>query len=145
MPQTTPVPGNVINLLENMNNTLTDSIKIKQWTERDPLLSCVKQYVLQGWPSVCDAELQPYYCQRDELSVDGGCVFWGSRPIVPPQEVMNVLHDSHPGIVCMKRIARSHIWWPKIDAALEASQKLPSVSSTPNSASSSTVAPMGMA
>ena len=80
-------------------------------------------YVLQGWPStVRDAELQPYYCRRDELSVDAGCVLWGSRLIVPSQgreEVMNVLHDSHPGIVRMKGIARSPIWWPKIDAALE--------------------------
>ena len=80
-------------------------------------------YVLQGWPStVRDAELQPYYCRRDELSVDAGCVLLESRLIVPPQgreEVMNVLHDSHRGIVRMKGIARSHTWWPKIDAALE--------------------------
>ncbi len=122
-PKTTPVPGNVINLLEHINNTPPDATKMKLWTERDPVLSRVKQYVLLGWPStVRDAELQPYYFRRDELSVDAGCLLWGSRLIVPPQgreEIMNVLHDSHPGIVRMKGIARSHIWWPKMDAAIE--------------------------
>ena len=112
MPQTTAVSGNVINLLEHINNTPTNAIKIKQWTERHPLLSCIKRYVLQGWAStVCDAKLQLYYCRSNELCVDAGCVLWGgggARLIVPPQgreEVMNVLHDSHPGIVCMKAIA----------------------------------------
>ena len=47
MPQTAPDRGDAINLLEHINNTPTDDIKIKQWTERDPLLSHVKQYVLQ--------------------------------------------------------------------------------------------------
>ena len=48
MPQTTAIPGNVINLLQHINNTPTNAIKIKQWTERDPLLSRIKKYVLQG-------------------------------------------------------------------------------------------------
>ena len=47
---------------------------------------------------------------------------WDARVMVPPQgrdEVMNILHDSHPGIVRMKAIARSHVWWPKMDQALK--------------------------
>ena len=99
-PKTRPVPGNVINLLKHINNTPPDATKMKLWSERDPVLSRVKQYVLLGWSStVLDAELQPYYSRRDELSVDAGCLLWGSRLIVPPQgrdEIMNVLHDSHP-------------------------------------------------
>ena len=66
--------------------------------------------------------MQPYFAQKDELSVHAGCLMWGARVIVPPQgrdEVMNILHDSHPGIVRMKGIARSHVWWPKMDQALE--------------------------
>ena len=32
---------------------------------------------------------------------------------------MRILHDSHPGIVRMKGIARNYVWWPKINSALE--------------------------
>ena len=32
---------------------------------------------------------------------------------------MNILHDSHPGIVRIKGIARRYVWWPKMDALLE--------------------------
>ena len=36
---------------------------------------------------------------------------------------MSILHDSHPGSVRMKDLARSHVWWPKMDQALEACVK----------------------
>ena len=47
---------------------------------------------------------------------------WGARVVVPPQdrdEVMNILHSSYLGMVRMKGIPRSHVWWPKMDQALE--------------------------
>ena len=40
----------------------------------------------------------------------------------PPQgreEVLNVLHESHPGIVRMNRLAESYVWCSKMDARLE--------------------------
>ena len=35
------------------------------------------------------------------------------------EEVLNILHDTHPGIVKMKSLARSYVWWPKMDTNLE--------------------------
>ena len=50
-----------------------------------------------------------------------GCVLWGNRVIVPIEgrtQVLDLLHDGHPGITKMKTIARQVVWWPLIDADL---------------------------
>ena len=109
--------------LETINASPVDAAKVKLWTTRDPVLSQVLQFVLYGWPlSVEEEALKPYFVRREELSVHAGCLLWGSRVVIPPQgreEVLNVLHESHPGIVRMKSLARSYVWWPKMDARLE--------------------------
>ena len=33
--------------------------------------------------------------------------------------MLNILHDTQPGIVKMKSLARSYVWWPKMDTNLE--------------------------
>ena len=71
---------------------------------------------------LCNRALKPYFIRREELSVHAGLLLWGARVIVPPQgreEVLNILHDTHPGIVKMESLARSYVWWPKMDTNLE--------------------------
>ena len=43
--------------------------------------------------------------------------------IVPPpgrDRVIQELHETHPGIARMRSLARSYVWWPNMDADLEA-------------------------
>ena len=44
---------------------------------------------------------------------------WGTRVVVPPflkSQTIHELHDTHQGNCKMKALARSFVWWPKLDA-----------------------------
>ena len=98
---------------------------ISQETLHDPTLSKVLNFVLKGWPAKLSEELsdlKPYFTRRNELSTEQGCVIWGSRVIIPGkfrEKVLSELHNMHPGIVKMKLLSRSYVWWPKLDEAIE--------------------------
>ena len=123
MPESVPIPGETILLLEHLDNTPINSQHIREWTRRNPVLSKVHQFTLNGWPHHCqDVQLHPYLSRKAELTIEGGCVLWGNRVIVPPQgqaQVIAELHEAHPGISRMKALARGYVWWPNMDRELE--------------------------
>ena len=86
------------------------------------LLSKVRAFVLQGWPSHLQGEeFKPFVRRKDELSVNDHVVLWGNRVIVPPKsrlKVIEVLYSMHPGVSRMKSLARSYVWWLGMDAEI---------------------------
>ena len=54
------------------------ALQVRQWTEKDPVPSKVKTFLLHGWPSVTDnEELRHYFKLKTELSLQDGCILWG--------------------------------------------------------------------
>lgn len=79
--------------------------QLKQATDSDPVLSKVLRFTQQGWPKEINTELRPYYCRRNELSVEEGSLLCGMKVVVPTscqKKVLEELHTSHPGIVKLK-------------------------------------------
>ncbi|XP_061706699.1 uncharacterized protein K02A2.6-like isoform X1 [Cydia pomonella] len=105
------------------NELLLDYHDVKKETQRDPILSRVLGYIRSSWPTDVEIRnLQPYFNRRLELYEELGCVMWGHRVVIPDgcrDRVLSVLHESHMGIVKTKAFARSYVWWPGIDEAVE--------------------------
>ena len=87
---------------------------IAQSTNKDPVLSRVRELTLNGWKSHASEEtLKSFFTRRTELLVEQGCVLWGIRVIVPSAvrpKLLHDLHQHHPGMCCMKALARSYMW-----------------------------------
>ena len=98
--------------------------EIAKETRKDPLLSKVYLYTQNGWDNCSDVStgIKPYYSRKDALTITDGVLMYGTRVVVPAKfqsRVLEVLHETHLGIVKTKALARSYVYWPLIDQQIE--------------------------
>ncbi|KAI7790217.1 hypothetical protein IRJ41_003016 [Triplophysa rosa] len=100
-------------LINHLQEAHLNTVQIARATRTDQELSRVFCYVMEGWPTEVPENLKLFFAKREELSVEQGCVLWGTRVIVPSKlwkSVMYEIHSGHPGI---------YVWWPRIDMDIE--------------------------
>ena len=91
-------------------------------TAKDPILAQVMRFVKEGWPHAFSEELKDFKKLENSLSTENGCVFYGLRIIIPStlrNHILKLLHLGHFGMQRMKQLARSTVYWPRIDFDIE--------------------------
>ena len=103
----------------------TDPGVLSKESAKDPVLAKVMLFTREGWSPKAEPEDQGKdYSVEDfrtiaaSLSTFHGCLLYGSRVVIPPSlqpQVLELLHLGHFGMQRMKQLARTAVYWPRID------------------------------
>ena len=119
--------GETVLVMETLQTSLVSVEEIRTWTHEDPVLSKVKDLLVNGWKSDdSNKDLRPFRQRKDKLNLQDGCILWGCRVVVPKpglKIILEELHSGHQEVSKMKSLARSFVWWPKLDADIEQKAK----------------------
>ena len=100
----------------NLDNTFL----LVRETAKDPILSQVMQFVKEGWLNALSEELKYFKKLENSFSTENDYVVYGIRIIIPSSFViLKLLHLGHFGMQRMKQLARSTVYWPRIDFDIE--------------------------
>ena len=89
---TDPSAFNVMQL----NGLPVQTSELKAATRSDPVLSKLLHCLHYGWPEDAQDSLPHFWRRKDELSVEGDCLLWGVRVVIPRKKILQELHCGNP-------------------------------------------------
>ena len=98
--------------------------RIKMETEKDPALSKLINFIINGWPQHSDipSSILPYSNFKEDLSVSDGIIFKGDKIVVPVTcrlEMKKALHASHRATDACIRRAHQLLYWPAMNSDIK--------------------------
>ena len=116
-----------VSTLDFLSITIDKYTELQEHTQRE--LNQLQTTTLNGWPNVrqeVPASLRSYWDSRSELAVCDGIIYKGMRIVVPPslrRQMLNLVHESHMGIIKCKQRAREVLYWPAMNSDIEETVK----------------------
>ena len=98
--------------------------QIRRATTDDEELHMAIQFTQHGWPKYAQdvpIGLRPLYEARNHLSIAEELLVYDDRIVVPKsmrQEILDRIHDGHPGIVKSRERAKMSVWWPGLSGEI---------------------------
>jgi hypothetical protein len=98
--------------------------QIRLETLKDNTLQTLMKLISQGWPDdklSVPLAVREYWSYRDELTMQNGLAFRGTRIIIPTsmrQEMIRRAHAAHLGIQSTTNTAREIMYWPRMHTDL---------------------------
>ena len=92
--------------------------QLRAATHSDRILSKVYFYTKHSWPCQAPQYLLPSSDRRIEVTVEEGYLLWGIRVVIPHRlrgKLLEELHKDNPGVMHMKSVVCSYMWWPGLD------------------------------
>ena len=105
----------------------TDARLVAKESAKDPVVSAVMRYCKEGWPNNNNqwdskgSSMSSFKQLKDSLSGESGCLFYGSRLVIPlklQSSVLQILHQGHFGMQRMKQLSRTAVYWHGLDAQI---------------------------